>query len=244
MHELDVNLLAPWHDYLPISEKDHHSLSQISDDLLDLATTTATPTSPSSRDQELITTPGTGGPAHCQGYNSCNCFTSLMQALHVMQSQTQRQCGAPTLETMLVRSKDITGRGEDLLRCSCTEEDSTLAMLFAALVAKYLSFYSSNNIDLVSSPSSLTGTSFGTSRLMLGKHTIDTEDEERLRMEIMSMELQKLNTLLIKFRGKFSSLPVGYEAHLHESVLNSLNSRLREAMEKLREQKQRLKGET
>ena len=77
----------------------------------------------------------------------------------------------------------------------------------------------------------------------MGKHIIDTEDEERLRMEIMSMELQKLNTLLIKFRGKFSSLPVGYEAHLNESVLNSLNSRLREAMEKLREQKQRLKGE-
>ena len=247
MHDLDVNLLAPWRDYLPISEKDHSSLSQISDDLVDLVTATATPTSPSSRDQELITTTGTGGPPNCHdggsGYHSCNCFNSLMQALHVMQSQTQRECGAPTLETMLVRSKDITAHGEGLLRCSCTE-DSTLTMLFAALVAKYLSFYSSNNIDLVSSPATPTGTSFGTSRLTLGKHTIDTEDEERLRMEIMSMELQKLNTLLMKFRRKFSSLPVGYEAHLYESVLNSLNSRLREAMEKLREQKRRLKVET
>ena len=247
MHELDVNNLAPWRDYLPISERNHNSLSQISDDLVDLATATATPTPPSSRDQELIPTTGTGGPPNCHdggsGYNSCDCFNPLMQALHAMQSQTQRQCGAPTLETMLVRSKDITAHGEELLRCSCTE-DSTLTLLFAALVAKYLSFYSSNNIDLVSSPSSPTGTSFGTSRLTVGKHTIDMEDEKRLRMEIMSMELQKLNTLLMKFRRKFSSLPVRYEAHLYESVLNSLISRLREAMEKLREQKQRLKGET
>ena len=248
MHELDVNLLAPWRDYLPISEEDHNSLSEISDDLVGLATGTATPTAPSARDQKLLTAAGAEGPPNCHdgesgAFNSCNCFNSLMQALHVMQSQTQRQCGAPTLETMLVRSKDITAHGEALLRCSFTE-DSTLTMLFAALVAKYLSFYSSNNIDLVSSTSSpSSGTSFGTSRLTVGKHTIDTEDEERLGMEIMSMELQKLNTLLTKFRGRLSTLPVGYEAHLYESVLNSLNSRLREAMEKLREQKQRLKGE-
>ena len=246
MHELDVNLLAPWRDYLPISEEDHNSLSEISDDLVGLATGTVTPAALSSRDQKLITAAGPEGPPNCPdgetGFNACNCFNSLMQALHVMQSQTQRQCGAPTLETMLVRSKDITAHGEELLRCSFTE-DSTLTMLFAALVAKYLSFYSSNNIDLVSSTSSPTGSSFGTSRLTVGKHTIDTEDEGRLGMEIMSMELQKLNTLLTKFRGRLSSLPVGYEAHLYESVLNSLNSRLREAMEKLREQKQRLKGE-
>ena len=62
-------------------------------------------------------------------------------------------------------------------------------------------------------------------------------------MEIMSIELQKLNTLLTKLRGKFSALPVSYEAHMYETVLNSLNTRLREAMNKLQRQKLKLIGE-
>ena len=72
---------------------------------------------------------------------------------------------------------------------------------------------------------------------------MDIEDEERLRMEIILMELQKLNTLLMKFRGKFSAMDMGYEGHTYETMLDFLNTRLREAMNKLQRQKQRYKGE-
>ena len=236
MHDLDVNLFAPWRDYLPISEEDSRSTFQISEGLMDFAAATPSP----SRDQQLITT--ADSPSRDNTYHTCDCFDSLMQALHVMQKQAQHQ--VLTLETTLIRSKDVTTHGERLLHCTCIE-DSTLTMLFAALIAKYLSLYSSNNIDVASSPSSasLADTSFSPSRLTVGRHTIDMEDEERLRMEIMTMELQKLNTLLMKFRGKFSALPVSCEAHMYETVLNSLNTRLREAMDKLQRQKQKLNGE-
>ena len=236
MHDLDVNLLAPWCDYLPISEEDNGSTFQISDGLTDFAAATQPPSSV----HQIITT--ASSPSHENNHHTCNCFNSLMQALHVMQKQVQHQ--VLTLETMLIRSKDVTTHGERLLHCTCIE-DSTLTMLFAALIAKYLSLYSLNNIDVACSPSSASSaeTSFSSSRLTVGGHTIDMEDEERLRMEIMSMELQKLNTLVMKFRGKFSALPVSYEAHMYETVLNSLNTRVREAMGKLQRQKQKLRGE-
>lgn len=73
---------------------------------------------------------------------------------------------------------------------------------------------------------------------------MDGDDEERLRIEIMMMELQKLSALLMKFRSKFSSLPVGYEGHTNETVLNFLNMRLREATDGLQREKQRLSRET
>ena len=236
MHDLDVNLLAPWRDYLPISEEDNGSTFQISEGFMEFSTTT--PSSP--RDQQLRIR--TASPSRDNKSHSCDCFNSLMQALHAMQKQAQHQ--VLTLESTLIRSKDVTSHGERLLHCTCVE-DSALTMLFAALIAKYLSLYSSDNIDLASSPSSasLADTSFSSSRLTVGRHTIDMEDEERLRMEIMTMELQKLNALLMRFRGKFSALPVSYEAHMYETVLNSLTTRLREAMDKLQRQKQKLKGE-
>ena len=236
MHDLDVNFLAPWDDYLPISEEDNCPTFQISEGLMDCAAAIQSP----SGEHQIITT--AGSPGHENNHHTCNCFNSLMHALHAMQKQVQHH--VLTLETMLIRSKDVTTHGERLLRCTCIE-DSTLTMLFAALIAKYLSLYSSNNMDVTCSPSSAspTDTSFNSSRLTVGRHTIDIEDEERLRMEIMSIELQKLNTLLMKLRGKFSALPVSYEAHMYETVLNSLNSRLREAMDKLQRQKQKLIGE-
>lgn len=82
---------------------------------------------------------------------------------------------------------------------------------------------------------------------------MDVEDGERLRMEIVLMELQKLNALLGKFRGKVacssssSSSCVGvdvaaYEGHTYETMLDFLNTRLKEAMNRLQRQKQRFQA--
>lgn len=127
----------------------------------------------------------------------------------------------------------MTAQGEILLNCIRTE-DGTLIILFAALITKYLSLYTAN-LSLTSSPSctSLAEMSDTSSRVTIEKYTMDVEDEEPLRMEISLMELQKLNTLLMKLRGKFSSLDVGYEGHTYETMLDFLSMRLREAMNKL-----------
>ena len=78
---------------------------------------------------------------------------------------------------------------------------------------------------------------------------MDVEDGERLRMEIVLMELQKLNALLGKFRGKISSSSscvdvnvAAYEGHTYETMLDFLNTRLKEAMNRLQRQKQRFQA--
>ncbi|KAL8729535.1 MAG: hypothetical protein Q9181_004968 [Wetmoreana brouardii] len=268
----DINFFTPWRDYLP----DEQPLAKSPADFAntsDATTTTtsspfSTPAPQLSKDHELIqmtALPITSG---------CDCVSSLTQALQAMQDQSiHPNSTPPALETILGDSKDVVARGQALLHCSCSN-DSTPIMLFAALVAKHLSFYGSttHNPDsphhhhhhndlipssssstsssaatsLVSTPSSssyASGGGAGSSRVTIGTYTLDAEGEERLRVQIMMMELQKLGTLLAKFRAKFASLPVGYEGHTYETVLNFLTTRLREATDRLRRQKKRLKGE-
>lgn len=59
----------------------------------------------------------------------------------------------------------------------------------------------------------------------------------------MMMELQKLGSLLGKIRCKLSALPVGYEGRTYETMVDFLNTRLREATDRLRTLKKRAKGE-
>lgn len=234
--DLDTDLLAPWRTYLPNIDKDD-PFFKISDDLVGGLTRLAPE------------------PSDCQSLNSqnlhaCNCFDSMTQTLLEMHTQSLRP-STPALEATLSCSKQVTARGEVLLHCPCTE-DSTPMLLFAALIAKYLSLYATN-MDLTTSSSSSTSLadiapdalSSSSSRLTIGRYTMDAEDEERLRTEIVMMELGKVNTLLMKFRGKFSSSMAsplgagGYEGHTYETVLGFLNTRLGEAMSRLQVLKQK-----
>ncbi|KAF6239265.1 hypothetical protein HO173_002526 [Letharia columbiana] len=229
LQDFDSDLLAPWRGCLPSSEKDD-PLFETSDDFVDdFISMTALP----SHQQSFNAT--NGALSHI--LQTCNCFDSITQILQKVHNQSRRSSN-PNLEATLSCSKEVTARGEALLNCTCTE-DSTLVMLFAALVAKYLSLYAAH-IDLTSSSwTFLADISAASSRVTIGGYTMDAEDEERLRIEIVLMELQKLNTLLMKFQGKFSSSEMGYESHTYETMVAFLNMRLREAMDKLQRQKQR-----
>ncbi|KAI4286201.1 MAG: hypothetical protein L6R38_000097 [Xanthoria sp. 2 TBL-2021] len=97
--------------------------------------------------------------------------------------------------------------------------------------------------NTISSSSSSSSSSAATSRLTIGTYTLDAAGEERLRIKIMMMELQKLGSLLGKIRCKLSALPVGYEGRTYETMVDFLNTRLREATDRLRTLKKRAKGE-
>ena len=55
------------------------------------------------------------------------------------------------------------------------------------------------------------------------------------------MKLEKLSNLLLKYRGKCSSLSVGYESKTYETVFNFLYIRLCETQRRLEKQKQKSK---
>lgn len=264
----DINLFTPWQDYLP-SPNPEHSLPESTIDSVgftDSSTTTiattpiSTPASHFSKDSELMQMTATPPPPI-----GCNCITTLAQALQIMQAQSPHpHTTPPTLETILEDSRNVAARGETLLHCTCLLDDSTTIMLFTALIAKHLTFYGTSlTADLLNSPlqqhhhhhhhhndhtplllsSSSSAAAAATSRLTIGTYTLDAAGEDRLRIKITMMELQKLGSLLGKIRSRLSALPVGYEGRTYETVIDFLDTRLREATDRLRTLKKRLKGE-
>ncbi|KAI4100143.1 MAG: hypothetical protein L6R37_005658 [Teloschistes peruensis] len=100
------------------------------------------------------------------------------------------------------------------------------------------------NTTTATNPISLSSSSAAaSSRLTIGTYTLDAAGEERLRIKIMMMELQKLGSLLGRIRSRLSALPVGYEGRTYETMVDFLNTRLREATDRLRTLKKRVKGE-
>lgn len=254
LHDLDSNLLAPWRNYLPNAEQDD-SLFNISDNLVgnNFPAMDPPPTDQQQKRKQKQkqkqalnpTTDGTPSP-------TCNCFDSITQALHELHDQSRQQRNStPALEATLSGSKEITARGEQLLNCACAT-DSSLIMLFAALIAKFLSLYVPPNMDHhLDIPASTSSSS----RVTIGKYTMDVQDGERLRMEIILMELQKVKNLLVRVREKVSTTSGGnnsyndgmdYEGNndtYDEAVLvDYLNVRLKEAMGRLQRLKQRFQA--
>ncbi|KAI4115264.1 MAG: hypothetical protein LQ338_007880, partial [Usnochroma carphineum] len=217
----DINFLTPWRDYLPNLDKEQsvfkfkssNDFGAFPDAANIVPSPISTPASQLFKDQEFIQMtafPITSG---------CNCVSSLAQALQAMQNQSTHPLNTPpALETILGDGKDVVARGEALLHCTCSD-DSTAIMLFTSLVAKHLSFYGPatyildspqrHHNDMIPSTSSSAATSLvstsssspsagggGSSRVTIGTYILDAEGEERLRIKIMVMELQKLGALL------------------------------------------------
>lgn len=185
---------------------------------------------------------------------ACNCFDFLLQALHVTQTKSLNPHSL-ALDTILSDSKNMISRGEVLLNCTCSE-NGTLIMLLASLVAEHLSFLQAATAASAADPGSPTTTSTTTgsttastsnsenqaaasyaSRLTIGNYIVDREDEARLRIEMILMELQKTNGFLGRFKAKVARLRVGYESQTYQGLVNLLCTRLREATIRLQQQK-------
>ena len=233
--DFDEDFLKPWRGYLPTPD----GLSPTFNLSNELVTYDSTAASNLNTHELLLGAP----QSNHDDVRACDCFHSIVQALNKIEYQS-KSTRTPSLEAVLSASKDMIARGEAVLRCPCSD-DSTLVMLLTGLIAKHLTFHvcEGNGLDPLSSSSSSaskTSISLPASRVTVGNYTMDGDDEERLRIEIVMMELQKMGTLLMNFRSKFASLPVGYEGHTNETMLNFLNIRLREATDRLQREKQRL----
>lgn len=233
--DFDDDFLKPWRGYLPTPAGLSPTFN-LSNELVTYDNTAAS----NLNAHELLPA---ALPLSHDDIHGCDCFHSIVQALNKIEYQS-KGTRTPSLEAVLSASKDMIARGEAVLRCPCSD-DSTLVMLLTGLIAKHLTFHVSGGNGLDSSASSSssaskTSISLPSSRVTVGNYTMDGDDEERLRIEIEMMELQKLGTLLMNFRSKFASLPVGYEGHTNETMLNFLNIRLREATDRLQREKQRL----
>lgn len=178
---------------------------------------------------------------------------SLFHNADIANQQTQpRDTNRKTLDTILNNSRNLMSQGVAMLECTCSE-DGALVMLLSGLIAKHISSFGAAGTAPTSSftsppPSSsspstyVATTSSETVRVTIGTYIMNGEDEERLRIEIVLMGLQKLNTLLLKYRRKFSSMSVAGEMQTYETMFNFLYAKLRDAQSRLEEQKQEMKG--
>ena len=199
---------------------------------------------------------------------TCNCYRSVLEALHAVQSAAANPWHNG-LDSVLNDTKDIVQKGEAMLNCTCSEDSTLIMLLAGLIAkhlsffrpgdgssppsptlsppplsptgstgSTSLSSTTSLNSSLNSGvPSMKTGSGF--TRISIGKYTMDGEDEERLLLEIASMELQKLKGLLSKFHGKFANLPASSDRQTYEALLYFLNRKLRDATLRLESHKQR-----
>ena len=248
----DEDLLGQWSDRLPPGC--HDSLLQLSEYLTGFpdGSITGSLSDPHSPMQKH---PASTVP------KACDCFHSLLQALDVMHTKSMNPHSL-ALDAILSDSKNMISRGEALLNCSCYES-GTLIMLLASLVAEHLSFLQSaaTTASATDSGSPVTTTTTGSttastpnsenqaaaasyaSRLTIGNYIVDREDEARLRVEMILMELQKTNAFMAKFKAKVARLRVGYESQAYAGLANLLCARLREATIRLQRQKVKMNGD-
>ena len=70
-------------------------------------------------------------------------------------------------------------------------------------------------------------------RVTIGAYRLDKEDEHRVKMEIMGMELRRAKMLVSKLHERYSQAYGDYEQGVYAAFGSLLSSRLDEAFEKL-----------
>ncbi|MCJ1244107.1 hypothetical protein MMC30_001305 [Trapelia coarctata] len=161
----------------------------------------------------------------------CCCFKTVLQTLTNLQAFSSIPC--PTFDVALAHNKEAVTLCSAALRCVCPG-DTTFVFLIVSLIDKILSVYQSScNAWSQSTPASSTSpASVPTiARVTLGVYSLDQEDEERIKMEFLRMELRKVEALVSKLKEKASKGHVDYEVKMHEALIQFLEGRLRAAFD-------------
>ena len=164
-----------------------------------------------------------------------------------------------TFDVALTSNKDAISLCGVTLRCRQCGNDTESVTTLASLIAKIISIYkvpgsaylspangslptlSKDGDDTISNCSAGSGHGCVT----LGSYRMDKEDDERLKMEIVAIELRKVETLVVGFRERFCGTQMQrpqaeHESRLYEALLDFLAKKLRAEFERL----SRRKGKT
>ena len=161
----------------------------------------------------------------------CRCFKTVLHTLTNLQAFSS--IPSPTFDVALAHNKEAVTMCSAALNCVCPG-DTTFVFLIVSLIDKILSVYQSScSAWAQSTPASSTSpASVPTiARVTLGVYSLDREDEERIKMEFLRMELRKVEALVSKLKEKASKGHVDYEVKMHEALIQFLEGRLRAAFD-------------
>lgn len=151
--------------------------------------------------------------------SSCRCFKTILQTLsnlYIFSSFPNL-----TFDVALARNKEAVALCLAALGCNCATEAS-FGLLYISLIAKILSIYQSSCGVWSNQSSSSTS-----ARLTLGVYNLDRDDEERIKMILVRMELRKVETLVAKVKEKACQNEAESELMAFEALVGFLEGKLR-----------------
>jgi len=187
-------------------------------------------------------------PSHTQNrptssLTSCGCFPTTILTLSTLQQLSESP--HTTFDVALVHNKEAVSSCLNTLKCGCAS-DSTVVLLVASLLAKIIQIYERpcGAWKAVESRRMSHDSKAVTARLTLGAYSIDESDEEKLKTEIVKMELRKVvsvhwkpnnigvlifaeqETVIAKLKDIFNQITLESEQKVHESLVAFLSDKL------------------
>lgn len=130
-------------------------------------------------------------PSPTSIFASCSCFRTTILTLSTLQQLSESS--HTSFDVALVHNKEAVALCLSTLKCSCAA-DSTIVLLVASLLAKTIDIYQRpcGAWKAVEHRKPSHDSKTITARLTLGAYNVDEGDEERLKTEIVRMELRKV----------------------------------------------------
>lgn len=174
------------------------------------------------------------------GSGSCTCFSLCLQSLQALHNASSPAC-PPLDEVLNLNSKAVECCRTMLActRCMSRSGTHTATMLLATVIGKITSFYkaASNQFDDnsgVSQQHQAAAAALNNPSLSLGGYQMNTNEGRRFELEILALELRKLEELYMRFTEvcadfsedqEVSKAMVGYLGQNLVSTIKQVNQR-------------------
>lgn len=146
--------------------------------------------------------------------SKCQCETSLLSAQEILLRISDAE--RISFDVALAANREVLKRCSAMIECNCYSYEDTNAITLSSVIAKMVSIYWARAVGLGTSaqpdgPLGLgdmanAGFEGGGKRrgmLTMGAYRLDQADEERLKTEIVLIELSKLDKLVAEFQKGF-----------------------------------------
>lgn len=176
---------------------------------------------------------------------TCDCFTANLKSLETLRRYSDPYSSQNTtpFDVALFISKQAITHCTEMLNCMyCTrttngDSNSTPMLIFAGLMNDILNSYSAActaHFDLETTGSSPDSLSSSSSQLTLGTYLVDGEDGRHLKLEILMIELRKVERLWMQFKDISAQVRVGDgRKSLLEALVCYLGQTLRDTVDRL-----------
>jgi Fungal Zn(2)-Cys(6) binuclear cluster domain/Aflatoxin regulatory protein len=169
----------------------------------------------------------------------CDCLSQCLDALNMLYKPSASWEAPPPFDVIMTMNSWATNQCSSTLncmRCFSRGENSSLAMLLGTLLTKILAYYQAAILcTSVQGENNLT-------RLMLGSFPVDVNAEQRLKLDILGPEMQKLQPLLGRFSDLCDRVRDENSAELFQSLPENLENDLLHMTRLFQQQNQKLAG--